>query len=185
MCSSDLLGATVGPSARSAFGLACDDFHERVVLFGGGIFTGPSAGTLNNETWLWDGQAWTLAQSEASPLPRSHHGMAFDARRGVTVCAGGRNGAQRFAEVYEWNGKSWRGGPAPIPRDTPVQLTFDRAHGRLQMITPVIAGDMLGGHELYLGAPDLAAARIEGQGCPGSLQPLLHPFGSPRIGCSD
>lgn len=177
-------GPAAGPSARSGFGLACDEMREQIVLFGGGIFTGPSNGTLNNETWLWDGHTWTLAAVDTAPLPRAYHGMAFDVRRGLVVCAGGRNGSQRFAEVHEWNGKTWRGGSAAIPKETPIQLTYDRTHGRLQLIAPVLAGDMLGGYELYLGAPDLASARIEGGGCAGGTQPVLQPFGTPRLGQS-
>jgi hypothetical protein len=63
--------------------MAYDDARGVTVLFGGYDGT-----TLRDDTWQWDGNAWTqLAVS--GPEPRVAHAMAYDLARQVAVLFGG------------------------------------------------------------------------------------------------
>jgi hypothetical protein len=76
-----------GPAARFSFAVASDTIRNRVVLFGGAIIAldGPQA---LDDTWEWDGAAWTQ-QEETGPFARSGHQMTFDSVRARTVLFGG------------------------------------------------------------------------------------------------
>jgi hypothetical protein len=58
--------------------------HKLVVLFGGE----GSGYVFRNDTWAWDGQAWTQ-MADTGPNPRRLHAMAFDSTRQRTVLFGG------------------------------------------------------------------------------------------------
>jgi hypothetical protein len=73
-----------GPTPRSQMGMAYDTARHVSVLFGG-----PS-GTATNETWEWDGTAWSPITPVASPNARYNVGMAYDAARAQTVFYGGQ-----------------------------------------------------------------------------------------------
>jgi hypothetical protein len=78
-----------------------DTVRGVTVLFGGST----SANPFNNETWEWNGTAWTQ-RMVSGPSARTLHAMAYDAARGVTVLFGGVGGGGN-AETWEWNGTSW------------------------------------------------------------------------------
>ncbi len=102
-----------GPSPRSDHAMAYDSARRVTVLFGGDT-GGGAGGTLSDETWEWNGTAWTR-RIVAGPAARSQHAMAYDAARGVTVLFGGyRNGVEN-GETWEWNGTSWTQRPAAPP----------------------------------------------------------------------
>jgi hypothetical protein len=48
------------------------------------LFGGVSAAGVVNDTWEWDGQAWTQ-QAETGPSPRWHHALGFDLVRNRVV----------------------------------------------------------------------------------------------------
>src|SRR5262245_49929671 len=51
-------------------------------------------------------QGWTSCAPPASPPGRSHHALAHDLVRGVTVLFGGLSG-WRLGDTWEWNGANW------------------------------------------------------------------------------
>src|SRR5436305_5520500 len=53
------------PTASYGSGMAYDALHQQVVLFGGE--TGGNDATGVNETWVWDGTAWTKLSPATSP----------------------------------------------------------------------------------------------------------------------
>jgi hypothetical protein len=93
--------------------MACDG--RRVLLFGGMGEKGPL-----NDTWVLEGQGWSLLV-EGGPPPRSRGDMAFDFVRGRVVMFGGRGAdEQPLGDTWEWNGEAWfeleprqPGGPPP------------------------------------------------------------------------
>jgi hypothetical protein len=80
--------------------MTCDDAHNLVVLFGGVV----TSRKLMNDTWTFDGQAWTQ-QPATSPPPRQQGGMAYDcAKQQVVLFSGiGQNGAH-LLDTWMWNG---------------------------------------------------------------------------------
>jgi hypothetical protein len=126
-----------GPSARERHAMAYDSARGQTVLFGGD----PGAG-FANDTWLWNGTAWTLA-STTGPSPRVLTAMAFDSARGVTVLFGGYTfEGQPNAETWEWNGTTWtqRAVTGPSVRYNHA-MAYDSARG----VTVLYGGRPLGG----------------------------------------
>jgi hypothetical protein len=98
----------VSPSPRSLHAMAYDRQRARIVMFGG--FQNVFSNYFLRDTWEWDGATW-LQRSSTGPLPRHSHGMAYDARRGVTVLYGGSGAGTPFGtlftDTWEWNGTAW------------------------------------------------------------------------------
>jgi hypothetical protein len=120
------------PSARLTHALAYDAHRHVVVLFGG---TTSISGAVNlNDTWEWDGTAWTQRATAVQPSPRVSV-MAFDSARNVTVLFGGWDGAPN-GETWEWDGTTWllrvptdpEGDGNPPPTQGPA-LSYDSARG--------------------------------------------------------
>jgi hypothetical protein len=106
---------------------AFDSTRSRTVLFGGYVF-----GYLNQETWEWDGVAWSL-RATSGPSARSNPAMAFDSARGMTVLFGGSNGSP-LNDTWEWDGTSWykrcqTACTAPPVRIAPA-MAFDALAGK-------------------------------------------------------
>lgn len=102
------------PPARSGGSMVFDPVRQNTVLFGGSSF-----GQLTAETWLWDGSAWRIAVTPATPSPRSAAAMTFDAARNEVVLFGGvaANGLP-LDQTWVWNGQTWSqkntvGAPSP------------------------------------------------------------------------
>jgi hypothetical protein len=109
----------VRPPARYQHQMVYDSARAVVVLFGG-----TSGGTLEkqldnafNDTWEWDGTAWSQITPAVSPTGpgRFNHRMAYDAARGRTVLFRGSY-VKRFsgftttfqhADMWEYNGVTW------------------------------------------------------------------------------
>jgi hypothetical protein len=113
----------VGPSARRAHAMAFnvlpDGSGAGVVLFGGAGANGAGL----NDTWLWNGAAWTQA-ADTGPDPRAASAMV--AVTNAVVLFGGVNSidpgfpsANRiiYGDSWRWNGNVWTEvqdiGPAP------------------------------------------------------------------------
>ncbi len=74
--------STGPPSARQGSALVNDG--SRVVLFGG------SDGlTDQNDTWLWNGSAWSQGATPTTMLGRAHGAAAYDSNHGAIVLFGG------------------------------------------------------------------------------------------------
>jgi hypothetical protein len=90
------------PGARIMPAMASDTTRNRVVLFGGQLFSG----AYSPETWEWDGATWALRTS-AGPSARNGHALTFFASRSRTLLYGGWSGAASLDDTWEWDGTSW------------------------------------------------------------------------------
>jgi uncharacterized protein (TIGR03437 family) len=89
---------------RTAFAMAYDSGHSKVVLFGG------AGSTVNlGDTWVWDGSAWTQESPITSPPAENSHAMAYDSLHGQVVLFG-RDG------LWLWDGSNWT---QPSPKTSP------------------------------------------------------------------
>jgi Galactose oxidase, central domain len=79
-----------------------DAVRGRAVLFGGKSETG-----VLNDTWEWDGQAWTQ-QEDAGPSPRWHHALGFDLVHNAVILFGGDPGnGTPLGDTWSWDGSNW------------------------------------------------------------------------------
>jgi hypothetical protein len=121
------------PSPRSQAGLADDDVHQFVVLFGGR--SGSGTGLLG-DTWTWDGRRWSERHPTHSPSPRSAAAMSSDPDGGGVLLVGGVGPDGRvLSDDWEWNGQDWQ----PLPGQTgPVRagavMTFDPIAGHIVLV---------------------------------------------------
>jgi hypothetical protein len=97
-----------GPGLLFHHAMAYDSRRQRVVLFGGAVAGTGSTSGRSNETWEWDGTRWERRET-AGPVPsgRSHHRMAYDAKRGLTVLFGGGSAGATLNETWTWDGVRW------------------------------------------------------------------------------
>jgi Galactose oxidase, central domain len=92
----------VGPSGRGGHAIAYDPARERVLLFGGRA----GGGTLQGDTWEWDGGDWTQV-ADTGPDARSGHALAFDSNRQRMVLFGSEAAGALRADTWEWDGADW------------------------------------------------------------------------------
>ena len=89
--------------ARNDHAMAYDAARQRMVIFGG---TG--AVTYFNDTWEYNGTAWTPAAPTTLPPGRNSHAMVYDASRQKVVLFGGKGSAGNFLDdTWEYNGTTW------------------------------------------------------------------------------
>ncbi|GMU80430.1 MAG: hypothetical protein AMXMBFR47_03010 [Planctomycetota bacterium] len=81
--------STTGPSGRQYLGLAYNPATQRTVIYGGQ--TGSCSLCREDDTWSWDGTAWTLLGDGQASL-RDQHAMVYDAARGHLTFFGGYAG---------------------------------------------------------------------------------------------
>ncbi len=108
-----------GPAPRYAHAMTYDAARGVTVLFGG--YTG--TGSLNNETWEWDGTAWTQ-RLVGAPAARWQYAMVYDETRTTVVLFGGMTTTTNSipnGEPWEWNGTSWA--PSRLPARRPAART--------------------------------------------------------------
>ncbi|MCA8949706.1 MAG: hypothetical protein KDE27_09400 [Planctomycetes bacterium] len=94
----------VGPSRRVDGGMAYDAARMETVLFGG--YPGQQQPMLQ-DTWIWDGTAWTQRTPATTPRRRTNAGMAYDPLRNVTVLCGGFDNPTYLDDTWEWDGNDW------------------------------------------------------------------------------
>lgn len=104
---------TSGPSARRGAGLAYDQARGNVLLFGG------ASGSVQDDTWTWNGSAWARLRPAHSPPSRVHPALVYDRAREKILLFGG-TGAQGtiLGDTWEWDGSDWteHPGDGPSPR---------------------------------------------------------------------
>ncbi|MBM4062025.1 MAG: hypothetical protein FJ265_13155 [Planctomycetes bacterium] len=118
------------PAPRYDVPLVHDTARDRLVLYGG-----RTAGGYANDTWEFDGAAWTQASPTSTPTSRYAHEMVYDLARGVTVLFGGLDAtlANALAETWEWNGTDWTlrtPASSPSPRYA-AGLAYDQRNARV------------------------------------------------------
>lgn len=104
------LTTTVSPSARGVPSLSYDSESDRIVLFGGSMYT-----TSYNETWLFDYNTltWEDVSPADSPSVRSRHGSAYDWESDKVIIYGGTsNGWDGMNQIGQYpeisdDGKTW------------------------------------------------------------------------------
>jgi hypothetical protein len=94
-----------------------------MVLFGGSTGTPPP----RDDTWLWDGQKWSLLPVQASG-GRFNPVMAYDEDRRETLRFGGWTGEGRADDFWRWRDDAWLriGEQGPSPRNHSA-WAYDRA----------------------------------------------------------
>jgi hypothetical protein len=106
----------VMPSQRFAHSMAADPVRKKVVLFGGwASLSGPTF----DDTWEWDGKAWTQLSPPASPAGRGGAGLNYCGATGRMLLFGGGSPVQSWIDTtWEWDGLTWQqfSGPTPSPR---------------------------------------------------------------------
>lgn len=117
-----------GPPCRSYHAMTYDAGRERVVVFGG---ASPCVNfpfiTDQQDTWEWDGSAWTQVAS-SGPGARRFGVMTYDGVRQRSVLYGGWPAAVSppgggplesdipLGDVWEWDGQTWTQQVTSVPR---------------------------------------------------------------------
>ncbi|MBX3464875.1 MAG: hypothetical protein KF830_17035 [Planctomycetes bacterium] len=93
------------PTARTGAAMAFDPNSAGLILFGG------SAPLVSNQTWAYDGTAWTLLAPAAAPTARFGAQLVHDVARGVMVLYGGLatniSVPPPNSDTWEWDGVTW------------------------------------------------------------------------------
>ena len=96
----------VSPSPRWYYGMAYDPEIHEVVLFGG-----RDVSTDFNDTWTWNGTAWSQVVTSIAPPPMTTSRMVWDAADGYVVLTGGYsimpNAPSEYDFVWTFNGRGW------------------------------------------------------------------------------
>ena len=108
--------STCGPGPRATAAMTYDAVARDVVLFGGATLVG-TVGEFLNDTWTWDGNAWTqrcMSSPCDSLLPplRVVPSLAFDTAQGGSVLFGGYGATcclpQSLSDTWVWTGNGCR-----------------------------------------------------------------------------
>lgn len=92
-----------GPPGRFGHAMAEDVGRGRIVLFGGSA----AANSYRDDTWEWNGSAWSQQLAAAPPAGRSNAGLAADLLGGGVVLIGGADASTMFTDVWRWDGLAW------------------------------------------------------------------------------
>jgi len=106
---------TTSPPDLFNASMAYDAATRTVVLFGG---SEPHHSGALNQTWTWNGSAWTKQTPATSPPARGLASMAYDAATRKVVLFAGRTfrNAILLNDTWTWNGRNWaRQTPATSP----------------------------------------------------------------------
>jgi len=105
---------------RYAHRMAFDEARNEIILHGGYYFGN------KNDTWRWNGAAWTLV-SQTGPA-RYVFGMTYDSRRSQLILHGGTTccGEVEYATTYTWNGTSWSLCTLQGPARGYMNIAYDR-----------------------------------------------------------
>ena len=127
--------------------MAYDAARHVVVMFGG---ASANYASVYNDTWEYDGAAWTkkVSVNGLAPAPRYDHALAYDAQRQKIVLYGG-SGIGPGELHWEWDGTNWTRVSAAAPDPGARQqhaMTYDSARNRL-----VLTGNFgnQGGNEVW------------------------------------
>jgi hypothetical protein len=84
------------------------DSLRKVVMFVGPQWHTSLSTDNTMETWTWNGTDWTHLTPAITPSVRDGAGLAFDARLGVTILAGGgAMGNGGATSTWSWDGVNW------------------------------------------------------------------------------
>lgn len=133
----------IRPPARYCHAMAYDAARQRVVVCGGMDYR-----NVFDDTWEWDGNAWTQCSTVLSITMRSGHAVAYDSARQRVVLFGGIQGWPPYVlnDTWEWNGKDWtQRAPASSPPARGLHaMAYDSARQRT-----VLFGGTSGGNDTW------------------------------------
>jgi hypothetical protein len=112
--------ATGAIGNRYAHRMAYDEARGQLILHGGYYFTN------KNDTWTWNGSAWT--QLSTSGPARYVFGMTYDSARQRIVLHGGTTccGEVEYGQTWTWNGTTWSQCPLTGPARGYINIAYDR-----------------------------------------------------------
>ena len=106
------------PPPRQSQGMVWSPLSGKILMFGG-----TSSPTYYQDTWEYDGVAWTPRSPATLPPQRScAEALTWDAAHNVAVLFGGSNGAN-LGDTWIWNNTNW----APACTAAPCNLTMPSA----------------------------------------------------------
>jgi hypothetical protein len=116
-------GSTCPPPARFGASMVYDAHDHYLLLFGGRAcvdFSCPLNSTLFNDSWKYQGGAWSQLSPPVSPPARAWASMVYDARDGYVVLQGGESGTL-LSDTWTFQGGTWTDvtsvvGAGPGPR---------------------------------------------------------------------
>ncbi len=108
-----------GPGPRDHHAMAFDDARGNLVIHGGSVVL-ENASQIYNDTWLFNGNAWTKVEHSALPH-RAHHAMIHDPIRKHLLAFGGITAERQYnGETWTFDGVRWTmlaaEGPPPLAR---------------------------------------------------------------------
>jgi cysteine-rich repeat protein len=83
------------------------DADRKVIVMFGGSDTANNGFNPVNQTWEFDGTAWTRRLPILVPPARLGHVLTYDPVRKRTVMFGGFNQSTTLRTTFEWNGDNW------------------------------------------------------------------------------
>jgi hypothetical protein len=114
--------------------LGYDRVRQRIVLFGG-----TSNGIARNDTWLWDGAAWTQLATATSPPPSTAQSLMGWDPLGNRLLLYGAGGNQTWAlDATDWHRLPTAHDPGPQPT---VTATFFSARMAFDGTGMLLVGD--------------------------------------------
>lgn len=123
---------TVVPDTDHAHAIAYDARRGVTVLFGG--YTTRAL----DETWEWDGAAWSKKSLPTSPRARRGHVLVYDAARGKVVLFGGRLDSGATDDTWEYDGVTWtQRAPTNKPR---ARYGHCGAYDAARRVVTIVAG---------------------------------------------
>jgi hypothetical protein len=110
-------------------GFSYDGANGEVVAFGG---TDEDSDYVE-QTYTWDGNAWTYRQPLHSPKANSGEAMTYDAALGRVLMWGGR---LQYHETWTWDGTDWqRRDPAHYPVWGCGKMAYDAVHREAVLVS--------------------------------------------------
>ncbi len=127
----DVTPVSGNPAARQQHAMAFDPVRQQIVLYGG-LDAGSA---VRDDTWVWDGSAWTELSLATQPPARRGATMAMDPHRQQVVLYGGRDADSPLDDTWIWDGTTWTeidATPTPPARSAHA-MAYDPASERVLM----------------------------------------------------
>ncbi len=121
------------PPGRNQAAIEYDVRRAKTVLFGGVAI----ANQFLDDTWEYDGTAWTAIPHATRPPRRSSHSLCMDEARGQMILFGGVDATSApvayFSDTWAYDGLSWRKlTPSAQPgARAGTCMAYDRKRGRI------------------------------------------------------
>ena len=150
--------SSANPPARRFAAMTYDERTERVVLFGGQSCEYDGGCSYLNDTWIWNGTAWSQQHPTVSPKPTAGATLVYDEAREEVMLFGGlrcENASDVSCpvsdETWRWSNGEWalvQPAVAP-PARRYAAMTYDSARDRV-----VLFGGIASTHTFSEGLDD-------------------------------